>query len=1081
MTEEPTVDGRTRAELLENLREIAGNYTETWDPHSSDSGTTLLQVFSRYQHDVTRRLDGVPGKHRVAFLDALEFSRRPPQAARVPLSFETTDDIASNVVVPGGTRANAETDAGETILFEIPGDAGFEATPADLRSVYGVDPANDRIFDHGDRLERDEQATLFAGRNVQEHAFYLGHTDLLNLEAESTITVRLLTNAAKEIIADSLVWEYYGEAEGAVGWHRLPQQPTDTIEGSSDAGIQDLQEAVKERIQEYDAGDVTEWGDNPFELTFTLPGSTEVLEIDGIESRWIRARTEDPDPAYVDIEIESLSLNVGRDTEEGGIIPEEALQNDVPLSLDGEDPVYPFGRRPQPPTTMYLASEEAFTKKDAVIDIRFEPPEEPREPLPTDEDDGNEDSDGSGANDGDADEEQTWISETMGAPGAEEAPEISWEYWDGDGWSRLRLRDDNTRDLREPGTVRFTVPGDLEETSVSGHDSHWIRARFVSGSYGQYRYEINSDGTRGDPVERPEPPRFRTIRLRYNQKGESFEKVLTDNNASLREVDTSGHQLFFVPFVEPPEETQTVYLGFDDQLHDGPINLHLLTEEQTYPRTFEPRIRWEYCMAPDRMTWKRLDVHDGTEGLTEQGIVSLTFPAATSAFELFGERRHWIRFRVTGDEYHVAAGQQKVAGNQPVAGLSAGGLDGLPTPPPTVDAIYPNTQWAYNVETAEDEVVGASEGSPNQTFACEQAPVMDVEVWVEELEALSQTERQSLVADRPDDVEPIQNGTEVEAFWVRWTAVEDFLDSGSSDRHYRIDRTEGTITFGDGQRGAIPPKGEDNVRVTYETGGGREGNIDAGTVADLQDSIALIDEVTNYRPSDGGVDVESMDTVLSRAPARIKNRRRAVSPDDFEEIAKAASRELATVKCEPEMDANGDRRPGWVTLLIVPRERRARPTPTMELRQRVADVVAERAPATLAGGDRERITVRGPNYATISIETTVRAQAVESISTLKGSIESTLTEYLHPLTGGRDREGWAFGEAPRLSQIRSLLEDIDGVRSVSDLMMSVSAQDEVKIRDETAVPSLDRDTMICSGSHEVAVTRADLEGGSTGE
>lgn len=1066
MTEEPTVDGRSRGELLEDLRETAVNYTETWDPHSPDAGTTLLQVFSRFQHDVTRRLDSVPEKHRTAFFDALDFSRRPPQAARAPLSFETTDDIASNVVVPGGTQATAETETGETVLFEVPDDGGFEATPADLAAVYGVDPANDRIFDHGERLESDEGATLFAGTNVQEHAFYLGHEDLLNLEAESTVTVRLLTNAAEEVIEESLVWEYYGEADDTVGWHRLPQQTTDAID-YADTGIEDLREAVKERIEEYDTSDVTEWETNPFELSFTLPGPTEDLEIDGVESRWIRARADDPDPAYVDIEVESVSLNVERDGEDGGIPPEEALQNDVPLGLDDEGAIYPFGRRPQAPTTMYLASEEAFTKTGAVIDVRFEPPETSREPLATDGDDDES---------GDDEEGHEWLSETIGTAGSDEPPEISWEYWDGDGWSRLRLRDDGTDDLREPGTVRFTVPADLGETSVSGHDGYWIRARFVSGSYGEYRYEINADGTRGDPVERPDPPRFETVRLRYNQKGERFEEVLTDNNASLRAVDTTESS--FVPFAEPPEETQTVYLGFDDRLHDGPINVHLLTEDRTYPRTFEPRIRWEYCVAPKRMAWKRLDVHDGTEGLTEQGIVSLTFPEATTAFELFGERRHWIRFRVTGDEYHVGAGQQKVAGNQPVAELSGDGPSGLPSAPPTVEAVYPNTQWAYNVETVTDEVLGSSDGTHDQTFACEGAPVTDVAVWVDELGALSGSERERLSTERPDDVEAVHEGTDLTAFWVNWTAVEDFLDSEPSDRHYRVDRTAGTVTFGDGQRGAIPPTGDDNVRATYRTGGGQEGNVAAGTVADLEDSIALVDEVTNHRPSDGGADAESMETVHSRAPKRIKNRGRAVSPADFEEVARAASRELATVKCEPELDANGGRRPGWVTLLIVPRERRARPTPTMELRQRVADAVAERAPATLAGGDRERITVRGPSYVPISVEATVRARAVESISTLKGTIESTLTEYLHPLTGNHDGDGWAFGEAPRLSQVLSLLDDVEGVSEVSDVLMSVSTQEEaVKIRDETVVPSLEWNDMVCSGSHEVTVTRASSEGG----
>lgn len=1062
MTEEPTVDGRTRAELLDDLRSTAANYADEWDPHSTDSGTTLLQIFSRYQHDVVKRLDSVPGKHRAAFLDALEFSRRPPQAARVPLSFETADDIGSNAVVPGGTEATAETDEGEEVVFEIPRDAGFEATPADLVSVYGVDPADDRIFDHGTRLDDDEPATLFAGTDIQEHAIYLGHEDLLNLEAESTITVRLLTNASEQVIKDSLVWEYYGEDdEGSLDWHHLPQQQADTIEVYSDAGIEDLREAVKERIQTYATSDVTELGTNPFGFSFTLPGPTADVEVTGIESRWLRARVEDPDPAYVDIEIESISLNVERDTEDGGIVPEEALQNDRPLSLDEEGPVHPFGRQPRAPTTMYLASEEAFIKKGATIDVRFEPPDEPRDPL---EPGGERDED-------DNDEDQV-RTETLGATGIEGEPEISWEYWDGDGWSRLRRLEDDTRALRDPGTVRFTVPGDLAATSVSGHDGYWVRARLVSGSYGRHRYEITPEGGRGDLIERPEPPRYETIRLRYDQKGESFQTVLTDNNASVRAVDTSTQPVSFVPFAEPTEETQTVYLGFDAQLRDGPLNLHVLTVDRTYPRTFEPRLRWEYCTAPERLAWERLDVHDDTEGLTEQGIVALTVPEATTAFELFGERRHWVRIRVTGDEFDTGAGRQKAAGNRPATAPSDDRPPGLATAPPTVEAIHPNTQWAYNVETVDGEVLGSSDGTHDQAFACERTPVLDIEVWVDELGALSSRERQSIVDERPEDVEQVRGaGTDLTAFWVRWTAVEDFLGSGPSDRHYRVDRTAGTVSFGDGGRGAIPPAGEDNVRATYQTGGGRDGNVEAGTVTDLRDSIPLVDEVTNRRPSDGGADVESMETVLSRAPKRIKNRGRAVSPSDFEAVAKAVSRELATVRCEPEMDPEGERRPGWVTLLIVPRERRERPTPSVELRQRVADAVGERAPATLVGGDHERITVRGPNYAPIAIETTVRARRVESVSTLKATVESQLGAFFHPLTGGSDGEGWAFAEGPRLSQVRSLLENVDGVDAVKDALMSVTTRsEEVKIRDETTVPSLDRDTLVCSGTHEVTVT-----------
>jgi len=228
--------------------------------------------------------------------------------------------------------------------------------------------------------------------------------------------------------------------------------------------------------------------------------------------------------------------------------------------------------------------------------------------------------------------------------------------------------------------------------------------------------------------------------------------------------------------------------------------------------------------------------------------------------------------------------------------------------------------------------------------------------------------------------------------------------------------------------------------------------------------------VTNLQPSDGGADVESMDAVVSRAPERIKNKGRAVTPSDFEQVARSASRELATVKCEPEMDQRGDRRPGWVTLLVVPRGRRERPSPSMELRKRVEDAVSERAPATLTGRDQQRITVRGPNYAAVSVDATVHTRGVESVSALKAAIESRLDDFFHPLTGGRDDEGWAFGQAPRLSAVSSLLEGVDDVDTVASTAMTVQTRGQaIRILTDADDPTLDRDTLVCAGDHDVTV------------
>ncbi|MDX1748492.1 MAG: phage baseplate protein, partial [Halobacteriales archaeon] len=341
-------------------------------------------------------------------------------------------------------------------------------------------------------------------------------------------------------------------------------------------------------------------------------------------------------------------------------------------------------------------------------------------PETGDEDDSDSDDDG-------PDDDDRRIAATQGGP-LLGPPEISWEYWNGDGWSGLLLEDDGTDDFTEPGTVRFTVPSDLESSSFAGHEDHWVRARLVSGSYGLPRYGITSTGEIGDLIERPTPPVFGDVTIRYDQRNEPFERVLTYNNLTYRRIPDAARQDSFTPFVPPSEETQTLYLGFDGQLADGPLNLYVPMVDRTYPRGFDSGIRWEYCADPQTRVWEKLDVNDGTEGLTERGIVSLSVPGGTTAFELFGERRHWIRARVTGDEFVLDP-----PGHHTSDGPTSGAASDRPgrtvdvesAPPPILEGVYPNTQWGYNERTVRDEILGSSDGGGGQTVGCEHAPVTE--------------------------------------------------------------------------------------------------------------------------------------------------------------------------------------------------------------------------------------------------------------------------------------------------------------------------------------------------------------------
>jgi phage tail sheath protein FI len=57
--------------------------------------------------------------------------------------------------------------------------------------------------------------------------------------------------------------------------------------------------------------------------------------------------------------------------------------------------------------------------------------------------------------------------------------------------------------------------------------------------------------------------------------------------------------------------------------------------------------------------------------------------------------------------------------------------------------------------------------------------------------------------------------------WTTWSEVADFHDAGPRDRVYTLDRDAGELVFGDGEHGAIPPAGSENIRATYRYGGGR--------------------------------------------------------------------------------------------------------------------------------------------------------------------------------------------------------------------------------------------------------------------
>ena len=62
-------------------------------------------------------------------------------------------------------------------------------------------------------------------------------------------------------------------------------------------------------------------------------------------------------------------------------------------------------------------------------------------------------------------------------------------------------------------------------------------------------------------------------------------------------------------------------------------------------------------------------------------------------------------------------------------------------------------------------------------------------------------------------------------------------------------------------------------------------------------------------------------------------------------------------------------------------------------------------------------------------------RSVGTSDRLRRDIEDKVRKFLHPLTGGRDGKGWAFGRPVLKSDLVHLIEEIPGVHAVDSLQI----------------------------------------------
>jgi predicted phage baseplate assembly protein len=497
--------------------------------------------------------------------------------------------------------------------------------------------------------------------------------------------------------------------------------------------------------------------------------------------------------------------------------------------------------------------------------------------------------------------------------------------------------------------------------------------------------------------------------------------------------DAAGQS--FYPFGPRAAVDSALMLGFGGSatLTAGPIDLYVrLREDPNAPAPVEhddpaaedslpppAKLVWEYW---DLAQWQQLTlVRDETHGFTRSGHILLRGPGALARLAILGDAPqplYWLRCRVEANGWEKA---------------------------PSLDAILINCVDAIQASTQANEVVGRSDGTPGQSFALSQQPVLPLPV------------PQKIVGDGGLAIEVLSVQLEVDegGGFAAWQEVEDFHASGPDDPHFIIDRTTAVIGFGDGTNARIPavflPAGARGniVARSYLSGGGRRGNLAAGTITTIQSFIPAASSVTNPYPATGGAEEETTDAAKRRAAATIAANGRAVTAQDFElnAIEAGVRRAKALALANPRYP--GVQIPGSVTVIVVPDGDAPNPMPSATTLEAVARALDKVRLITT------EIHVAAPTYNSVSIEADIEIRRTADPEAVRAALEAKLNSYLHPLTGGDDGSGWPFGGTIYFSSLYRRIVEIDNVVRIVDGQLGLRVNGELA--------PFCRDVAICPG------------------
>ena len=1035
----PFFDQRDPDAVLEELARYAEKYLPDWrefwpadwrrNGATDDPGLALFKVFGRLAGVLIERLNEAPEKQRLAFYDFLGVSELGALPARVPLVFETIAGLSESVLVPRRTEVTGgrENQASAPVIF---------ATEQNLRIAPGR--LNAALFAFGAQDAYADLSTFVAGNGGPFYFFDparprtpLPHVMLIGLGEiiASDLGVASQADLNRLSLSQLIAWKKALARQQEVAYLRI------RLRGNWLRQRDFMQwfvlDAAGKQTPVKNKPRVEFLGDDLI-VTFEKIKLPELSEWRGDRNVWLGVRAAPFARKLLLPEIRSIDLSFRREQK----FPDAVFQGRRLLSE--KEGFLPFGKKPEIGDCFYIGAADAFTWTDGAmrLEVRLEAP------VP--------------------------LSDMR----------LRWDYWDGKEWTMLGLSAgdgrafpenksysfyDGTNALTANGVVTFRIPA-MRILKLHHKTARWLRVTLLEGRYnkpgelpemamarrvfafvpptvlGTAQKKNILEGIRRRPGAdvkiRPIyfAPKVSALRISYESAEIYPASLRLSNNFEIRKVDarqlkgSSAPTYALTPYVPFDEIGETkdlcdLFLGVEGAAAVAGASLSILFtfndltpgRPDSGPQTYHGKDRagfvprWSYFAQGG---WWDMEVRDiDAKTFLHGGIVKVNLPSDATQVVLNhvtadATPRFWIRLSASVEQWR----------NLPIS-----------------QGIFLNGVMAVHSAEYSQRLVGSGTDRPDQSQRLHHVPLLGVPVVQvreklapdnEEIERITQAlARQHRVP--PAVLEKNRQGREV---WVTWTEVTDFALAGPTTRCYIVDRESGVIRFGDGRRGMSPPRGPNNIRASYTSGGGRSGNVSAGQLKNLRTYVRGVQSVNNPIDAAGGTDRESTRRTANRAAQALANQNRAVTVRDFEEIAGAYSRLVERAHCIRTED-------GRILIAVLPgqeyRDSDANSTnqPHPGLLAEVEAFVKDRAFFPL----RSRISVIAPRYISIGVRASVVTHAALNESAAENLIAGRLRDFLNPFTGSASGVGWNFGETISVNRVAAFLQQMSEVERVVDL------------------------------------------------